>query len=339
MVILTLALIGVSVAPPCGTTGAVRTHAPANFVFFGRDRGRIADTAFLRHPNIEGAQLTYSWRELEPERDRYHLDELRADLAHLQRHGKRLFLQLQDVSFSERANVPEYLLTDSSFHGGAARKHERDARGVARFDGWIARRWDAAVRRRHALLLQALAREFDGAVEGIVLPETAVSFDDPAHRPADFTVAGYADGIMAMLSAARGAFSRSCVIVYANFMPGDSPPLPERAYLRQVFEHAARIGAGVGGPDILPFRPFQRANGLGLVAARPVGMLAGMAVQDGNLADRDRTTGERITVAALHAFARDTLRLDYVFWGAEEPYYSGDVLPFLRDLPRGVRRR
>ena len=59
-----------------------------------------------------------------------------------------------------------------------------------------------------------------------------------------------------------------------------------------------------------------------------------MAVQDGNLADRDRRTGRRITVAELYAYAVTTLRLDYLFWGTEEPYFTADVLPFLRALPR-----
>lgn len=57
-----------------------------------------------------------------------------------------------------------------------------------------------------------------------------------------------------------------------------------------------------------------------------------MAVQDGNLADRDRRTGQRITVPELYTFAVTRLRLDYIFWGTEEPYYTEDVLPFLRGL-------
>jgi hypothetical protein len=62
------------------------------------------------------------------------------------------------------------------------------------------------------------------------------------------------------------------------------------------------------------------------------GTVAGLAVQDGNLADVDRRTGERVTVAELAAYARDPLHLDYVFWGTEEPYWSDEVLPYLRSL-------
>ena len=52
-------------------------------------------------------------------------------------------------------------------------------------------------------------------------------------------------------------------------------------------------------------------------------------VQDGNLAERNPHTGRLVTVEELTVFARDSLRLDYVFWGTEEPYYSRDVVPFL----------
>ena len=32
------------------------------------------------------------------------------------------------------------------------------------------------------------------------------------------------------------------------------------------------------------------------------------------------------------AYARDPLHLDYLFWGTEEPYWSKEVIPYLRSL-------
>ena len=49
-------------------------------------------------------------------------------------------------------------------------------------------------------------------------------------------------------------------------------------------------------------------------------------MQQGNLAARDPVTGRPVTVPELVAFARDSLRLDYIFWGMQEPYYTRDVL-------------
>ena len=57
--------------------------------------------------------------------------------------------------------------------------------------------------------------------------------------------------------------------------------------------------------------------------------MAGMAVQDGNLAEKNPATGARITVPEVYRFATDYLRLDYIFWGTEEPYYSAEILPYL----------
>lgn len=335
-----LAALTLAVPGPCGTPVRESEAAPRNYVFFRRDHQRIADTAFLNSPNLVGAQLTFTWRELEPTPGQYAFGAIRDRLDFLTAHDKRLFLQLQDVSFSETVVTPDYLRSDSAYHGGIARKYEEGADGVARFDGWVARRWDPAVRARFALLLEALAEEFDGRIEGIVLAETAVGFDDAARRPADFSPEAYADGILDILTAARAAFQRSCVVIYANFMPGESLPADDHGFLRGVHAHAAEIGAGVGGPDVLPFRPFQRSHGLALIERRPAGVIAGMAVQDGNLADRDRSTGRRISVAELYAFAATRLHLDYLFWGTEEPYFTSEVLPFVRALPtRPLRAR
>jgi hypothetical protein len=201
------------------------------------------------------------------------------------------------------------------------------------FDGWVARRWDPAVRARFARLLEALAREFDGLIEGVNLPETASGFESPKFHPPGFTFDAYAAGVLATMRDARRAFTQSCVIVYANFMPGEALPAVDHGYLRAIYALAERVGVGVGGPDLLPYRKGQQANSLPLIAARSAGVVAGMAVQDGNLADLEPTTGRPVTVDALYRYAVDHLRLDYIFWGIEEPYYTRDVLPYLRGLP------
>jgi len=83
---------------------------PQHYVFFSRERLRIQERSFLDNPNIAGAQLKYTWRELEPVRDQYNLKLILDDLATLERHGKRLWIQLQDASFSrDSVLVPEYL--------------------------------------------------------------------------------------------------------------------------------------------------------------------------------------------------------------------------------------
>jgi hypothetical protein len=310
---------------------------PRNFIFFNVERARISETTFLETESIVGAQLKYTWRELEPERDRYEFGAILEDLKFLEEHGKRLFVQLQDVSFDERLNVPDYLIDDPAFGGGAARKYEfqGDDESKPVFDGWVARRWDPAVIARFTKLLQALGEELDGRVEGVNLAETSIGFGDSGElHPEGYSFESYAEGVKAIMTAARDAFPKSNVIQYANFMPGEWLPWEDNGYLRRVYEHGTQIGVGLGGPDLLPHRKGQQNHCLKFIAARKPGVVAGLAVQDGNLADKNPVTGEAVTVAELYTFAQNRLRLDYIFWGTEEPYYSEQIIPYLRDLPK-----
>lgn len=313
--------------------------APKNFVYFGLERARISEPGFLTTESIVGAQLKYRWKELEPDRDRYDLRAILEDLAYLEEHGKKLFVQLQDVSFEEAiVNVPGYLRNDTVFSGGVARQYyvEHDDDSAAIPEGWVARRWDPAVSDRFIKLLQVLGQELDGRVEGLNLPETAIEFGESGKlHPPGFTYESYFEGIKLQMTGARNAFRRSHVIQYANFMPGEWLPGNDHGYLRGIYQHADRIGVGVGGPDLLPYRRGQRHHSYPLIAARNPGTVAGVAVQWGNMEDRNPVTGERVTVDELYEFAKDHLRLDYIFWGTQEPYYSSEILPYLRDLAAG----
>lgn len=325
----TLTVLFVGTAMSAQAQAQVQTRAassPQHFIYVGRDRERLTDTAFLNHPAIAGAQVRYTWRELERARDQYDFQPVIDDIAILAAHGKRLFIQVQDVTFSENLPVPDYLMSDA-FGGGAERKWEAGASGV-QFDGWMARRWDARVRGRFARLLDTLGTVVDTRIAGINLPETATAFDNGKAPPRGYSPEAYAEGIKLLMSAARRAFPHAVVIQYANFMPGDDPP--STPFLRDVYAHAAATGVGVGGPDILPFRRFQRLNSLPLIGGRPAHVVAGMAVQDGNLRDVNPATGQLVTVAELYRYAVQELRLDYIFWGIEEPFYTDAILPFLR---------
>ncbi|MEQ1692048.1 MAG: hypothetical protein ABMA00_12240 [Gemmatimonas sp.] len=337
--VCSLGALCIALLSPTQPTLAQRApSAPQHYIYFGRDRARITEPAFLTNRAIAGAQLRYTWAELEPERDRYALRPIVDDIAILASHGKRLFIQIQDVSFTEMIPVPEYLRRDPVFGGGADRKLESSDEDPsrARFDGWVARRWDPEVRRRFSKLLDALGQAVDGRIEGINLAETAIGFENPQFHPPGFSYESYAIGVKEIMTAARRAFPQSKVIQYANFMPGGSGSSNNSLdFLRDVYAHAADIGVGVGGPDVRPFRMAQRANSLPLIAARPAHVIAGMAVQDGNLEDVNPSTRMRVTVAELYRYAVDPLHLDYLFWGTQEPYYSNEVLPFLRETLKG----
>lgn len=323
------AALGLALAAASPAAAQVRHYA-----FFGMDREKLPSaTEFLATPRFEGAQVRYAWRQLEPGRDEYDFSLIREDLALLTRHGKKLWIQLQDVSFSERnILVPKYLLADSAFHGGVARQY-RNSSNVG--GGWVARRWDPAVQQRLHALFAALGKEFDGRIAGINLAETSLEFGkDDSLAPAGFTPLGYVAAIVANMDALKRAFPKSIVEQYVNFMPGEWRPSDNRGYLDSVYAAARRLGVAVGGPDVLPHRPGQMGSSYPLIRESRGIVPIGMAVQDGNLAELNRVTGKRVTAAELLAFATDYLGADYIFWGIEEPYFSTEVVP----LVRGSRR-
>jgi hypothetical protein len=293
------------------------------------DREKIKDSeSFLATPAFEGAQIAYSWNQLEQGKDNYDFSMIREDLNLLTSHGKKLWIQIQDVSFSEkRIFVPRYLLRDPIYNGGADKQWQipDDDEDRAVHQGWMARRWDPAVQERLYKLFDALGKEFDGRIAGINLDETSAVFGQSGKLfPKSYTPAIYRDSIIANMKALKRAFPKSIAMVYANFMPGGRP------YLEAVYNAARESKVAVGGPDVLPFRPFQHANSYPLIRASSGIVPTGLAVQDGNYGDVDPKTGKRATIAELLKFATDDLKLDYIFWCTEEPYYSQELIPFMQ---------
>ena len=294
--------------------------------------------SFLDNKNIEGAQILYPWRRLERNKDEYDFSPIREDVEFLKAHGKKLWIQLQEVSFSEtRKNVPDYLMNDSIYHGGVAPQYTLPGQdeSKARITGWVARRWDPAVRDRFHKLLLALGKEFDGQIEGINLPETAIVFGSSGKLfPSGFSHQSYREAIVINMQALKRAFPKSVAMQYANFVPGEWRPTEDKGYLRGVYTAAKEAGVAVGGPDLMPFRPGQVGSSYPLIHEFANSIPAGIAVQDGNFAEINPNTNKPVTFDDLLEYATKYLNVDYIFWGTEEPYYSRDLLPALSRLKK-----
>ena len=144
-----------------------------------------------------------------------------------------------------------------------ARKCEFDGNDESKpiFDGWVARRWDPAVIQRYKLLFDALAKELDGRIEGLNLPETSVGFGDSGRlHPDGYTFESYENGVKAIMGAAREAFPRSREIQYANFMPGEWLPWNDNGYLRGVYEHANESARASADRTCFPTGKDNRAT-------------------------------------------------------------------------------
>ena len=325
-------------SPSQRPVAAVVAKPVHNYLFFGQDRESIPRISpAFDIAAIEGAQITYSWRQLEPAKDQYDFSMIREDMAFLAARGKKLFIQIQDATFSPaHINVPRYLLNDPIYNGGANQQvDDRAAEENAKLTGWVARRWDPAVQERWHKLLFALGKEFDGRVEGVNLDETSIGFGESGrHFPKGFTHEVYRDAVITNLQALRRAFPRSVAMQYANFMPGEWRPTEDKGYLVAVYNAAKKYNVAMGGPDVLPHRPGQMGSSYPLLREAAGKIRTGIAVQDGNLAEKNPRTGKLVTAAELFQFANEYLKVDYIFWGIEEPYLSTEVLPLLKTFPQ-----
>ncbi|PTY36835.1 hypothetical protein BGP77_05990 [Saccharospirillum sp. MSK14-1] len=301
----------------------------SHYAYFARDREAMRDHPFLEAERFEGAQIMYSWRDLEPERDHYDFEPIRDDLVYLAEHGKTLFIQLQDATFyNQNLSAPDYLRS-AEFDGGMIQQYTDDGTP----EGWVAKRWNAAVRERFAALMTVLGDEFDGDIAGINLQETAIGVS--ADYDSSFTPAGYVEGLKANMQALADAFPNTIKLQYANFMPGEWLPWEDKGYLRSIYEHGNHIGVGLGGPDLMVRRKGQLNHTIAMMHEGEFSVPLGIAVQDGNYigaTNSDRIATDRANIVPLlHAFAADFMGVSLMFWSYQEPYFSEDVLPCVTD--------
>lgn len=302
-----------------------------NFLFVGMDKELVRNSDFWKPELFDGVQVAYSWNQLEHTKDKYDFSLIREDLKLLKRSGKKLFIQIQDVSFSIQRNfAPKYLREDPIYNGGANKTYAFKDYDETEYthEGWATRRWDAEVQKRMHKLYAALGKEFDGIVEGINTSETSVGFGSGKLHPSGFTCLRYKEAVTENLTALKKAFPKSTVIAYANFMPGCRVPGLATTLLNDVYEFAWANKIGVGGPDLLPYKKEQKSYPLIKSSYKKVP--TGLAVQDGNYRHINPNTNKRITAEEMYEFAENELHLSYIFWGTENPFFQSETLPVLK---------
>ena len=247
-----------------------------HFVYFAKDRKSLQEHPLLTSAMFEGAQIMYSWKELESGKGIYDFSIIMQDLEYLEKHGKKLFIQLQDVTFyPENKAVPNYLLSDE-YDGGAVLQYNENEQP----DGWVAKRWNKKVRERFSLLLIELGTAFDGRIEGINLQETAIGVD--AKIDSSFSEISYVNGLKANMLALKKAFPNATSMIYANFLPGEWLPWDDKGYLRSIYNYGNQIGVGLGAPDLMVRRKGQLNHPLAMMHEGNFSVPIGIAVQDGN---------------------------------------------------------
>lgn len=308
-----------------GATCPLKPDSIKHFVWFAREREMIHDHPFLNIKRFAGAQIMYSWKQLEPEKGKYDFSIIREDYKYLLSRGKKLFIQLQDATFSPEYNgVPKYLLTDEYDNGAITQLNDE-----GKAEGWVAKRWETKVQERFAMLLNELGKEFDGKIEGINLQESSIGVN--SKTDASFTPERYSESLKINMLALKKAFPKSTTMQYANFMPGEWLPGDDKGYLRSIYKYGQEIGVGLGGPDLMVKRRGQLNHTIAMMHEARFTVPLGIAVQDGNYigqtGNTDVVKNRENIVPLLHAFAKDFLKVSYMFWACQEPYFTEDVIP------------
>ena len=299
---------------------AAKWH-PGHYVFVGHVA--IGEEHLADH--FRGVQRCYAWNRLEPARGRYDFASVRADLDRLRKRGRQLVLQLQYKAFGRDARYAPSYIEGPAFGGGVYRASSGSFNPVI---------WNAAVADRMEALLAALGRELDGdpALEAVVLPETAPSASlakSPQAGVDAYTPDAYAGALERLMLAQRRAFPGTVVIQYTNF-PGD--------LLERLTIFMKDRGVGLGGPDVYPrpdavsdpvrgvYRFYPKLAGvvpLGAAVQAPDYSVA--AKKRTAMFDRGRDRSEAgiepgdetpIPVREHLKLARETLKLNYLFWSA-----------------------
>jgi hypothetical protein len=115
-------------------------------------------------------------------------------------------------------------------------------------------------------------------------------------------------------------------------MPCEFLPWTNGNLLKDLFAYAQQIKVGVGNPDLMPYKKSQINNSYQFIKSCSGIVPIGVAVQDGNYQYVNPKTGVQVTVDEMFSFAKNELQLSYIFWCLQEPYFSNQLIPYLRNM-------
>jgi len=115
-------------------------------------------------------------------------------------------------------------------------------------------------------------------------------------------------------------------------MPGEWLPYDDHSYLKDLYTYAKEIKVGMGGPDIKIYKKAQMNHSYGLIRESGGIIPTGIAVQWGNYGLINPKTDKQVTIKEIYEFGKDYLKLEYIFWSTQEPYYTEYLIPFLKEM-------
>jgi hypothetical protein len=260
-----------------------RKHYPGHYISIGDGSSRR--TTYWKHisasqpnlltlPGVQGTQLRFSWKELEPEFGVYHFGDVKASYPDTEKSIRAELWRHRQVPGNKQLMV---LIEDKSFAGGGipVPSYMNDPMYVqpTTTGGYCACRWNTYVVERWNALTAALGAALDSEPNfyGWGCTETALSMSAASRAAANYNDVAYRDALIDTLLAASDAFPTSRIFWYTNFFPTISQDyrLQEVANAIKNYQ-GGNHGILMGGPDILPDGTSQYEDGVFVGVSRAI---------------------------------------------------------------------
>lgn len=296
----------------------LKAEVPQNYIYTSSGDLQNIEKLITRK-DIGGVQIVYNWKSLEIAKDVYDFSVIEKDLEYLTKLDKKLFIQLQDRFFEPEARyIPDYILKGKEYTGGLVPQYDNPGENKPIGNGWVTQQWNPTIRERFQKLIGELAKKFDGKIQGINLPETAIDIDIKKDKTG-FSCEKYFQAELDNLKFTRNVFKKSYVLQYVNFFPCEWEN--DHQYMSRLFEFAKENNIGLGGPDIVPNKNAQMKNSYPFFNKYKGKLsLVGMAVQEPTLTYKNPKTKKPFTKEEFVEYAGNYLGVDIIFWSVESPW-------------------
>lgn len=274
------------------------------------------------YPALRGVTIRFRWPDLEPTKGSYDFSSISNHLKALAARKKRLIILIElrsSVQYGPPELVPEYLKA-AAYEGGIF--PFSGSRSTA-IKGYNIKLWNAQVHERFAALVRKLGERFNSHpyFEGIGLTETSIGKPITPLTGAQFN--GYYKNIISINQQMRMHFPNTMVFQFMNY-PRDKIP--------SFVNNMKKTGIALGCPDI-----FLEETGLFYDATKtpPEGIysyypgLSGVIpltvqIEESNYENtRYDNKGYQPTLSELLTFAKQNLKINYLFWTRSPDYFPG----------------
>ncbi len=307
-----------------GNCTSTSKYHPGHYVSLTR-KDTDKEVRAVALPGVRGIQKRYFWKSLEPQPGHYVFESVERDLQLAAELNLQFVLFVGDKSFNGEVPLPTHLA-----HPPFTLKN--------RNRGYTAARWHPTVIGEFSALLRAIGDRFDchPNFEGIAIQETALSLDNTVLNANGYTPEKYRDALTGVLSAAADALPNSNIFWYMNFFPR------EQSYILEVARNVAAPNLIVGGPDILPDNAALRKRTYPLYSALSGEFRLFNSMQHDSYAHVNVRGGNRNgywPLERMFEFARDQLKVNYIFWNHKtwrkpaDSHNWEDAVPVIAEHP------